>query len=136
MRELRVALTVDDFDRIVTLYRDGFGLETVKEWRSPEGRGIVLAANRGAVEILDRADAEYTDEVEVGRRVAGPVRLAFEVANVRAASASLQAQGAEALREPVKTTWGDLNQRLRAPDGMQISLFQLSEPPTESTDDH
>ena len=105
--------------------------------RSPEGRGIVLAANRGGGGNTPIAPTpSITDEVEVGRRVAGPVRLAFEVANVRAASASLQAQGAEALREPVKTTWGDLNQRLRAPDGMQISLFQLSEPPTESTDDH
>jgi NAD(P)-dependent dehydrogenase (short-subunit alcohol dehydrogenase family)/catechol 2,3-dioxygenase-like lactoylglutathione lyase family enzyme len=135
VRELRVALTVDDFDRSLALYRDGFGLATVKEWRSPEGRGVVLAAGRGTVEILDRADAEYTDAVEAGRRVAGPVRLAFEVADVRTTSAALQAQGAEALREPVKTTWGDLNQRLQAPDGMQISLFQLSEPATESTED-
>jgi catechol 2,3-dioxygenase-like lactoylglutathione lyase family enzyme len=136
VRELRVALTVDDFDRAVAFYRDGFGLATVKEWRSPEGRGVVLAAGRGTVEILDQADAIYTDEVEAGRRIAGPVRLAFEVTDVRATSAALQAHGAEAVREPVATTWGDLNQRLQAPDGMQISLFQLSEPPTESTEDH
>ncbi len=135
VNELRVALTVDDFDRHVTLYRDGFGLETVKEWRSPEGRGIVLAAGRGTVELLDRADAEYTDEVEAGRRISGPVRLAFEVADVRATSSSLQAHGAEALRDPLQTTWGDLNQRLQAPDGMQISLFQISESPTQKTED-
>ena len=126
VRELRVALTVEDFEAALRLYRDGFGLPVVKAWDSPEGRGVVLAAGRGTVELLDTADSAYTDEVEAGRRVSGPVRLAFEVADVRASAAALLAQGAEAEREPVRTTWGDLNQRLRAPDGMQLSLFQLT----------
>lgn len=129
IRELRVALTVEDFERALRLYRDGFGLEVVKEWDSPEGRGVVLAVGRGTIELLDRADAEYTDQVEVGRRVAGLVRLALEVADVRASAARLLAHGAEAVGEPVRTTWGDLNQRLRAldpgPDGMQLSLFEV-----------
>jgi NAD(P)-dependent dehydrogenase (short-subunit alcohol dehydrogenase family)/catechol 2,3-dioxygenase-like lactoylglutathione lyase family enzyme len=128
-RELRVALTVDDFERALRLYRDGFGLDVVKEWDTPEGRGVVLAAGRGTVELLDHADAAYTDKVEAGRRISGPVRLAFEVADVRATAASLQAHGATAIRGPIHTTWGDLNQRLQAPDpgpdGMQLSLFQL-----------
>lgn len=126
VRELRVALTVEDFEAALRLYRDGFGLPVVKAWDSPEGRGVVLAAGRGTVELLDPADSAYTDEVEAGRRVSGPVRLAFEVADVRASAASLLAHGAAAEREPVPTTWGDLNQRLRAPDGMQLSLFQLT----------
>lgn len=126
VRELRVALTVEDFAAALRLYRDGFGLAVVKAWDSPEGRGVVLAAGRGTVELLDPADSAYTDEVEAGGRVSGPVRLAFEVADVRASAASLLAHGAAAVREPVQTTWGDLNQRLRAPDGMQLSLFQLT----------
>jgi NAD(P)-dependent dehydrogenase (short-subunit alcohol dehydrogenase family) len=126
VRELRVALTVEDFAAALRLYRDGFGLAVVKAWDSPEGRGVVLAAGRGTVELLDPADSAYTDAVEAGRRVSGPVRLAFEVADVRASAASLLAHGAAAEREPVQTTWGDLNQRLRAPDGMQLSLFQLT----------
>lgn len=129
IRELRVALTVEDFERALRLYRDGFGLDVVKEWDSPEGRGVVLAAGRGTIELLDRADAEYTDQVEAGWRVAGPVRLALEVVDVRASAARLLAHGAEAVNEPVRTTWGDLNQRLRAldpgPDGMQLSLFEV-----------
>ena len=126
VRELRVALSVEDFAAALRLYRDGFGLPVVKAWDSPEGRGVVLAAGRGTVELLDPADSAYTDEVEAGRRVSGPVRLAFEVADVRASAASLLAHGAAAEREPVPTTWSDLNQRLRAPDGMQLSLFQLT----------
>ena len=130
IRELRVALTVADFERALGLYRDGFGLEVVKQWDSPEGRGVVLAAGRGTIELLDAADSAYTDAVEAGRRVSGPVRLALEVGDVRAAAERLVAHGAEAVAGPVHTTWGDLNQRLQAPEpapsGMQLSLFQLS----------
>jgi NAD(P)-dependent dehydrogenase (short-subunit alcohol dehydrogenase family)/catechol 2,3-dioxygenase-like lactoylglutathione lyase family enzyme len=130
IRELRVALTVSDFERALRLYRDGFGLDVVKEWDSPEGRGAVLAAGRGTIELLNEADSAYTDSVEAGRRVSGPVRLALEVADVRAAAERLLAHGAEAVADPVHTTWGDLNQRLHAPEpapsGMQLSLFQLT----------
>jgi len=128
IRELRVALTVDDFERALRLYRDGFGLEVAKAWDSPEGRGVVLTAGRGTIELLDHADASYTDQVEAGRRISGPVRLALEVADVRATAARLLAHGAEAVNDPVQTTWGDLNQRLQAaepgPDGIQLSLFE------------
>jgi NAD(P)-dependent dehydrogenase (short-subunit alcohol dehydrogenase family)/catechol 2,3-dioxygenase-like lactoylglutathione lyase family enzyme len=130
IRELRVALTVADFERALRVYRDGFGLEVVKQWDSPEGRGVVLAAGRGTIELLDEADAAYTDAIEAGRRVSGPVRLALEVADVRAAAARLLEHGAEALADARQTTWGDLNQRLQAPEpdpaGMQLSLFQVS----------
>lgn len=131
VRELRVALTVEDFERAVTLYRDGLGLRTVESWGSETGRGMVLAAGRGTIELLDATDSAYTDEVEVGRRVSGPVRLALEVADVEAVAVSLYDRGAEVLHAPVTTPWAHRNQRVQAPDGMQISLFQRS--PTEMT---
>ena len=124
VRGLRVALTVEDFDRMVALYRDGLRLPVAQQWDEPQGRGIVLAAGRAALELLDPADSAYTDEMEAGRRVSGPVRLAFQVDDVAAAGEALQAAGAEALREPVNSTWAHRNQRLQAPDGMQITLFQ------------
>ena len=43
VRELRVAFTVDDFNRAVVLYRDGLRLPVVQEWELPQGRGLVLA---------------------------------------------------------------------------------------------
>ena len=84
----------------------------------------MLAAGRATIELLDEADAAYTDAVEAGARIAGPVRLALEVESVEQASANLQARGAEAPRGLVSTSWGHLTQRLRAPDGMQLSLYQ------------
>ena len=122
--ELRVALTVDDFERAVRLYRDGLGLAVRYAWEAPTGRGVILEAGRATLELVDRAQAEYIDRVEAGERVAGPVRLAFEVAEVAAAGAALVEQGAQAVNDPVLTPWGDRNLRLRAPDGMQLTLFQ------------
>jgi hypothetical protein len=61
----------------------------------------------------------------VGRRVAGAVRVAFEVADSRALAARLVAAGAEQLADPVETPWNDLNVRLRAPDGLQLTLFTV-----------
>ena len=123
VREVRVALTVDDFARAVALYRDGLALPVVKEWGDNTGHGVVLAAGRATLELLDHADAEHTDAVEAGRRVSGPVRLALEVPDVERAAASLAAHGAQMLHEPVHTTWGNYTQRVQTPDGMQISLY-------------
>ncbi|HEU0028089.1 MAG TPA: SDR family NAD(P)-dependent oxidoreductase [Ktedonobacterales bacterium] len=125
VKETRVALTVADFDRALAFYRDGLGLSTVADWTDSEtGRSVVLDAGRATIELLDEADAAYTDAVEAGGRVAGSVRLALEVESVERASERLRERGAEALREPVHTSWGNLTQRLRAPDGMQLSLYQ------------
>jgi NAD(P)-dependent dehydrogenase (short-subunit alcohol dehydrogenase family)/catechol 2,3-dioxygenase-like lactoylglutathione lyase family enzyme len=135
VRELRVALTVEDFEAAVRLYRDGLRLPVAQEWRSPEGRGMVLAAGPGTIELLDHADSEHTDQIETGKRISGPVRLALRVVDVRATAAALVAHGAEAVHPPVHTTWADFNQRLQAPDGMQLSLFQRDDEtqPNEET---
>ena len=42
VRELRVALTVDDYEQAVAFYRDVLGLPVVFEWDAPEGSGAVL----------------------------------------------------------------------------------------------
>jgi hypothetical protein len=41
--------------------------------------------------IADRPHTEYIDRVEVGRRVAGHIRVAFEVADSEAVTESLSA---------------------------------------------
>ncbi|QIN82221.1 SDR family NAD(P)-dependent oxidoreductase [Rubrobacter tropicus] len=124
VHETRVALTVADFDGAAALYRDALNLPVVMGWDETQGRGIVLDAGRATIELVDHPQAEHIDEVEVGERVSGPVRLAFEVSNVGASADSLKEKGAKVLNSPVQTPWGDLNQRLRAPDGLQLTLFQ------------
>lgn len=121
--EFRVALTVEDFDGALSFYRDALGLEQVADWSSDDGRVVLLAAGRATLELLDEAQAEYVDRIEAGGRVAGPVRLAVEVADSEAAARRLVEAGAEQIAEPVTTPWGDRNTRVQAPDGMQLTLF-------------
>jgi lactoylglutathione lyase len=125
VRELRVALTVVDFDKAVQFYRDGLGLDVVKSWATADGRGIILAAGRATLEIIDEAQARLIDQVEVGERVSGTVRLAMEFGDVNAAVRAGCEAGACLLHEPVETPWHNRNARLVAPDGMQLTFFQI-----------
>jgi len=121
--ELRVALTVEDFDRAVAFYRDALGLEQIADWSSATGRVVVLEAGRATLELFDAAQAESVDAIEAGRRVSGPVRLALRVADSGDMAERLVAAGAERVAPPVITPWGDRNARVQAPDGMQVTLF-------------
>jgi methylmalonyl-CoA/ethylmalonyl-CoA epimerase len=123
VKELRVALTVEDFDQALAFYRDVLGLEVRDMWVAEGSRGVLLDVGRATLELFDEGQAAMVDEIEVGRRVAGPVRLAFEVADAGATADRLEAAGAERLGGPVEAPWGDTNVRLVAPDGMQLTLF-------------
>ena len=121
--ELRVALTVEDFDRAVAFYRDALGLEQIADWSSATGRVVVLEAGRATLELFDSAQAESVDAIEAGRRVSGTVRFALQVEDSGEVAARLVGAGAERVGEPVVTPWGDRNARVKAPDGMQLTLF-------------
>ncbi|MEO8609500.1 MAG: VOC family protein [Chloroflexota bacterium] len=124
--EMRVALTVSvsDFEKFVTLYRDGLNLPVGEQWESPAGRGIILKIENATLELLDETMVKTVDEVEAGKRISGAVRLVFQVPDVEKAGESMVAHGAKKVHDSVITPWGDFNQRLEAPDGMQITLFQ------------
>lgn len=124
LRELRVALTIDDFDGAAAFYRDELGLTVVKEWSESQGRGLILEAGPATIELVDHSQAAYIDEIEAGDRVSGPVRLAFEVPDIGAAADALQNRGAKVFGDSVETPWGDLNRRLRTAEGLQITLYQ------------
>jgi catechol 2,3-dioxygenase-like lactoylglutathione lyase family enzyme len=121
--ELRVALTVQDFDEALRFYRDALGLEQLADWSSETGRVVLLEGGRATLELLDEAQAGAVDAIEAGSRVSGVVRLALEVASSEELALRLVAAGAEEVAPPVSTPWGDRNARLRTPDGMQLTLF-------------
>jgi lactoylglutathione lyase len=125
VQELRLVLTVSDFEGAVRLYRDALGLEEREAWESEEegARIVILDAGRATLELVNEGQAAAIDRIEVGHRVAGPVRIAFEVSNSEAAADRLAQAGAEQLAEPVTTPWNDRNVRVRTPDGMQLTLF-------------
>ena len=121
--ELRIALTVEDFGQALAFYRDTLGLEQIADWSSETGRVVVLDAGQATLELLDHAQAETVDAIEAGQRVSGTVRLAMKVADSQDMAQRLVAAGAVRVAPPVLTPWGDRNARVRAPDGMQLTLF-------------
>jgi lactoylglutathione lyase len=123
VKQLRLVLTVDDHEQALAFYRDALGLAQLEDWSSRSGKVVLLDAGRATLELVDARQAALIDEVEVGSRVAGTVRIALEVDDSAALAEALEAAGAERLGGPVETPWKDCNVRLRAPDGMQLTLF-------------
>jgi lactoylglutathione lyase len=123
VRQLRLVLTVEDFEAAVALYRDALGLTQLDVPAEEGGKLAILDAGNATLELVDEGQAAAIDRIEVGQRVAGPVRIAFEVDDSAAAAATLARAGAEQLADPALTPWGEVNVRLRAPDGMQLTLF-------------
>ena len=121
--EFRVALTVDEFEQAVAFYRDGLGLVADQLWTN-NGRGQMFLAGRASLEIFDPAYAAGVDQLEVGQRVSGRIRFAFQVDDVHAAVRRALEYGATLVREPTPTPWNDLNARVQSPEGQQITLYQ------------
>ena len=127
--ELRLVVTAADYDEALRFYRDVLGLTERAAYTSPGGRVTILEAGRATLELADPPHAAFIDDVEVGRRVAGHVRVAFQVADAAAATAALAGAGATVIAEPVATPWQSLNARLEGPAGLQLTLFtELGDP--------
>ncbi len=123
-RELRLVITAGNYDEALTFYRDAMGLTEEAAFTDDNGgRATLLFAGRATIELADEAHAEAVDDLEVGRRVAGPVRLAFEVADAAAMAERLAAAGAGVIAPVVRTPWGSLNARLDSPDGQQVTVY-------------
>ncbi|MFF7647230.1 VOC family protein [Streptomyces canus] len=123
VRELRLVVMAEDYDEALRFYRDVLGLPERAAFSSPDGRVTILEAGRATLELTDPNHAAFIDEVEVGRRVAGHIRVAFEVDDTTATTARLAEAGAEVVAEPTRTPWNSLNSRLEAPGSLQLTLF-------------
>ena len=123
-RELRVVITVPDHDEAVRLYRDVLGLREQASFTDANGgRATILASGRATLEVGDEAHAEAIDVLEVGRRVATPVRLAFEVVDAADMTTRLLDAGAATIAPPTPTPWGSLNARVVTAGGQQLTLY-------------
>jgi lactoylglutathione lyase len=127
VHELRLAVTAPDYEEALRFYRDVLGLREQATYTSEGSRVTILEAGRATLELIEPAYAAYIDEVEVGKRVAGHVRVAFEVGDSTVTTAELEAAGATVLAPPTVTPWGTLNARLEGPAGLQLTLFSGDE---------
>jgi lactoylglutathione lyase len=127
VQELRLVLTVSDFDAALALYRDALGLAQLADWSQDEARVVVLDAGHATIELVNEEQAELIDQVEVGSRVAGAVRIALKVADSEATAERLALAGAKTVSAAVTTPWNDRNVRMLDPEGMQLTLFTTIE---------
>lgn len=121
--ELRLVVTAEDYDEALTFYRDVLGMPEVGAFSARGGYVRILDAGRATLEITDPTHAAYIDDVEVGRRVAGHIRVALGVDDANARTEEAVAAGARLIAPPTLTPWSSLNARLEGPAGLQLTLF-------------
>ena len=116
MSQLRLVVEAEDFDAAVAFYRDALGLPVELDLEGDGGEHVmILDAGRATLELSNPAQVAMIDDVEVGRRVAPRLRVAFEVDDAATATdEAAVAAGAELVAPPTRTPWGSLNSRLEA----------------------
>lgn len=123
--QMRLVVEAADYEQAVAFYRDVLGASEELVVEGDNGEKVtILDVGRATLELSNPAQVAMIDEVEVGRRVAPRLRVAFEVGDAGAATDDLVAAGAELIAEPTVTPWNSLNSRLAAPADLQITLFE------------
>jgi predicted enzyme related to lactoylglutathione lyase len=123
VRQLRLCVTASDYDVALRFFRDVLGMPVEGAYTTDGGNVTILDAGRATLEIADPTYAAYIDSVEVGRRVAGHVRVALEVQDCPTVTSALIDAGADVIAPPTRTPWASLNARLAAPAGLQLTIF-------------
>jgi predicted enzyme related to lactoylglutathione lyase len=121
---MRLVVTADDYEVALAFYRDTLGMRELANYDTDEARVSILDAGRATLELANAAHADYVDRVEVGRRVAGQVRVCFEVRDASSATERAVGAGASVIAPPTRTPWGSLNARLAGPAGLHLTLFE------------
>ncbi len=124
VKQLRLVVEADDFDEAVAFYRDVVGLPVEFAEQDGNARVVAVRAGRATLELINSAQRQLIDQLEVGHEVSRKFRVAFEVDDSTAATDRLVAGGADLLAPPTRTPWGSLNARLEGPAGLQLTLFQ------------
>lgn len=114
----RFLLTSSTYDDTVAFYAETMGLPVIDSWADP-GRGTIIAtAGDAQLEILEGEAPELT----------GGVAIAWEVDDIDAVYADLLGKGVSFAAPPIDQPWGHRNALLRAPGGLDITLFTLTGP--------
>jgi uncharacterized glyoxalase superfamily protein PhnB len=125
VRQLRLIIQTDDFDRALSFYHDALGLPAQPAFEGHgDARVAILNAGSATVEISNDAQVALIDEVEAGGRPSDRLRVAFEVDDTPTLTSELVTAGAELEAEARETPWRSINSRLRDADGVQLTLFQ------------
>ncbi|MDR3429718.1 VOC family protein [Silvimonas sp.] len=119
MKYLHTMVRVTDVEESMRFYRDALGLEEVSRKESERGRfTLIYLAAPGDTDAQVELTFNWDPEVYTGGRNFG--HLAYEVEDIYAACARLEAHGATVLRPPRDGHMAFV----RSPDGISIELLQ------------
>lgn len=126
VRQLRVVVEADEFDPALAFYRDVVGMPQAEAYEAEGGaRVAILDAGRATLELSNPAQVAFIDRVETdGDAPSERIRIALEVTDAAGAAQRLADGGAVVEASARQTPWRSLNARLRAPAGLQLTLFQ------------
>lgn len=125
VRQLRLVVHAADYDQALAFFRDALGMPTAEAYSGPGGAEVtILDAGRATLELANDAQADFIDEVEVGRRVAPHFRVALEVDDCATATEAALAGGATAVAPPTATPWSSVNARFDVPGEVHLTLFE------------
>ena len=125
VRQLRLVVHATDYDQALAFFRDVLGMPTAEAYSGPGGAEVtILDAGRATLELANDAQVDYIDEVEVGRRVAPHFRVALEVDDCAAATATAVDGGAKPVAPPTLTPWNSVNARFDVPGEVHLTLFE------------
>ena len=132
VRQLRLVVETEDYEAVVVFFRDVLGLVEHESFQGDgDARITILEAGRATLELSNPAQVRLIDRVEADGQPSAKLRIAFEVDDSETATQNLVAAGGTLIAAPRETPWRSLNSRLTGPDGLQITLFQELDPPTE-----
>lgn len=127
VRQLRLVVEADDFDRAQAFYRDVVGLREVATHAptgSGDARGVLFDAGRATLELNTPAQKRGIDLVEVGHPTDSPIRVALQVPDAERATHQFVEAGAIVIGPATATPWGSINSRLQAPAGLELTIYQ------------
>ena len=123
--QMRLVVEASDYDEAVRFYRDLLGADEELQIHGDSGEKVtILDVGRATLELSNPEQVAMIDRLEVGRSVSPRLRVAFEVADADAVTQELVQAGAQLIASPTLTPWNSLNARLRAPAGLQLTVFQ------------
>jgi catechol 2,3-dioxygenase-like lactoylglutathione lyase family enzyme len=62
--ELRIALTVKDYEKSVKFYCEGLGIEPTAIWNNGDGKALMLEMGKATLEVFDENQAKLIDDME------------------------------------------------------------------------
>ncbi|WNI18461.1 PhzF family phenazine biosynthesis isomerase [Actinacidiphila sp. ITFR-21] len=125
VRQMRVVVATEDYERAVAFYGRALGLPIRDGFQGAgDVRAVVFDAGAATLEIGDRARTALADDVGAGLPAGPRIRLAFEVTDAAGTTDRLVEAGARPVSPPAAPPRNSLDSGLDAPGEVRIALFQ------------